>query len=264
MECIFLPLRMKSRLILKTGIVLIALLSQSFTVFNENNLAYQLEVKIHGEDVQSALNQLYDRFDFCEEQLSKSVFDRALKGYIYLRQLGELENPQYLTIVDFSLSSKKKRLWLLDMQNKVVLMNELVAHGRNSGDEFAKWFSNSFQSKQSSLGFYVTAETYNGKHRFSLKLRGLESGFNTNAFARGIVIHGANYVDESFIDKGQRIGRSFGCPAVSQKVNTELVNTIKEGTCLFIHYPDKRYLSRSKILNNDLYIPMELLKQLQE
>ena len=121
---------------------------------------------------------------------------------------------------------------------------------KNSGNIQATTFSNRFQSRMSSIGFYVTGEPYNGKHRYSLKLKGLESGYNSNAFGRGIVIHGANYVSEQIVAKGERIGRSYGCPAVAQSVNKQLVDTIKDGSCLLIHYPDKRYLSRSKILNN--------------
>ncbi|MBI1305323.1 MAG: hypothetical protein GC181_01775 [Bacteroidetes bacterium] len=256
---------MKSKVLTTCGLLLIAIFCQSFTNAGgkSSDFMYELEVKIGGEDVESVVEEVYNQFEFCGEVMSYTVFERAVKGYLLLLHTGQLENDRYLSVIDFSLSSKLKRLWVLDMKSKTVLMNELVAHGKNTGDEYAKYFSNKIESQQSSLGFYVTGETYNGRHEYSLKLNGLENGFNTNAFCRGIVIHGANYVDQSIVDKGQRIGRSFGCPAVSEKVNKSLVDTIKDGTCLFIHYPDKRYLSRSKILNNSLYIPFEVLQRLK-
>jgi len=226
---------------------------------------YELEVKMDGEDFETIADQLYNKFTFDEEsKLDNDVFKRGLKGFVFLNQTNELKNQRYLTIIDYSLSSKKRRMWILDMQSKDVVMNELVAHGKNSGDEFATAFSNKIQSKQSSLGFYVTGETYNGKHKYSLKLTGHESGFNTNAFARGLVIHGAHYVDDRLLEAGQRIGRSFGCPAVSQEVNKSLVDLVKGGSCLFVHSDNSRYLQQSKVLNNSLYIPLSQLKKLLE
>jgi L,D-transpeptidase catalytic domain len=246
------------------AVLILGLVLQSFQAPTtlSSPFAYQLEVTMEGEDFETISDQLYNKFDFSQVDLKKEVFIRGLKGFVFLNQTNELKNNRYLTIIDYSLSSKKRRMWILDMQKKKVIMNELVAHGKNSGHEYAKVFSNRSGSRQSSLGFYVTGETYNGKHRYSLKLRGLESGYNTNAFARGVVIHGASYVDERFLTDGQSIGRSFGCPAVSQKVNKSLVDVVKGGTCLFIHSGDSRYLQKSKVLNNNLYIPLEELKKL--
>lgn len=238
--------------------------SNSVNHYQASMLDYEVEVTLDGEDFETIANEVYSRFNFEQECLNKSVFVKALKGYFFLKQTNELVNDGLLTIIDFSLSSTKKRLWVLDLVNKKIVQNELVAHGKNSGSEYATSFSNKPESLQSSIGFYLTGDPYNGKHKYSLKLLGLEAGYNTNAFARGIVMHGANYVNQSLVDAGQRIGRSFGCPAVNEKVNQEIVDLIKGGSCLFIHANDKRYNQRSKILNNSVYIPLEMLKKLRD
>ena len=246
-------------------VLLFGLILQSFDYSDSSSpFTYELEVTMNGEDFETISKELYGKFDFGTEVLNEEVFIRAFKGFVFLNQTNEVTNNRYLTVIDYTLSSKKRRMWILDMTDKEVVMNELVAHGKNSGDEFATSFSNRIQSKQSSLGFFITGETYNGKHKYSLKLRGLETGYNTNAFARGLVIHGATYVDERYLEAGQRIGRSFGCPAVATDVNKSLVDLVKGGSCLFVHSEDNRYLQQSKVLNNSLYIPLAELKKLLE
>ncbi len=236
---------------------------QGFTTTSSpNELNYELSVSTAGQDFYQVANKLYQEIGLSESELSTEVFQKALRGYVFLRYTNELENHRYLTIMDFSKSSNQKRLWLIDLYQKCVVFNELVAHGKNSGDKDASYFSNRPNSRKSSLGFYVTGSTYNGKHRYSLKLRGLEPGFNSNAFARGIVIHGAYYVSEEIAQAQKSVGRSFGCPAVSQEVNRDLVDLIKGGTCLFIYHPQSYYNEKSKILNNDQFIPIELLNAL--
>lgn len=229
-----------------------------------NDFNYQLSVSISGDDFTTIADKLYKKIDLCEDELSSDVFRKALKGYVYLKYTNELENSRYLTILDFSKRSDQRRLWVLDLEKREVLYNELVAHGKNSGDKFASSFSNTSNSKKSSLGFYVTGETYNGKHQYSMKLRGLEPGFNSNAFARGIVMHGANYVSEQIAEAQNSVGRSFGCPAVSNEVNRQLVNLLTGGSCFFIYHSQGYYNGKSKILNNSQYIPIELLKALVE
>ncbi|MFT5157095.1 MAG: hypothetical protein ACI83I_001651 [Bacteroidia bacterium] len=231
---------------------------------NTDTISYQLSVSIHGTDFTIHANRLYKKIGLKEDQLSTKVFDKALKGYMVLKMKNELQNERFLTILDFSKSSKERRLWLIDLKYKSLIFNELVAHGKNSGDEFATRFSNRHESRQSSLGFYVTGQPYNGKHKYSLKLNGLEPYFNSNAFSRGLVVHGANYVDEDIVENDQRIGRSFGCPAVSQKANSIIVSLIKGGSCLFIYHPNAVYNQKSKILNTDLFIPIEELNELTE
>lgn len=166
-------------------------------------------------------------------------FDRAMKGFYALKAKG-LVTKNIITIVDFSLSSNVKRLWVINLDTNTVLFNSLVAHGRNSGEEFAKNFSNAGESYKSSLGFYATGEIYNGKHGMSLKLDGLEKGVNDNARDRAVVMHGADYVSESFIKNNQRLGRSLGCPALPQEMTAEIIEVIKDKSCLFIYHPSQK------------------------
>jgi len=135
------------------------------------------------------------------------------------------------------------------MLTKEVVLKSLVAHGRNSGDEFATKFSNSAESFQSSLGFYVTGEVYQGKHGFSLRLDGLEYGINDNARNRAVVIHGADYVSDKFAKSNGRLGRSLGCPAVPYAIHKEFINTIKDKSCLFIYHPSRTYVAKSKLVS---------------
>jgi hypothetical protein len=144
--------------------------------------------------------------------------------------------------------SVNKRLYVIDLEKQKLLLRTYVAHGRNSGELYAKKFSNDISSYQTSLGFYQTLTTYQGKHGLSLKLKGLETGFNTNALDRAVVIHGADYASESFIRKNGRLGRSLGCPAVPYEIHKDLIETIKNGACLFVYSPDPHYLQKSSFL----------------
>ena len=135
------------------------------------------------------------------------------------------------------------------MEEKKVLINTWVAHGRKSGSEFARSFSNRMESHKSSLGFYLTEQTYYGDHGLALKIQGLERGFNDKAAKRNIVVHGSDYVGPDFLKWNKANGRSFGCPAVPSDDIDEVIETIKDGSCLFIYYPTKKYLVKSKILN---------------
>jgi len=142
-----------------------------------------------------------------------------------------------LTLIDFSLSANSKRLWVIDLATKTILFQSLVAHGRNTGEEYANNFSNEAQSYKSSIGFYATGEVYIGKHGVSLRLDGLEKGINDNARSRGVVMHAANYVSASFIKNNKRLGRSQGCPAVPMNLSKALIGIIKDKSCLFIYHP---------------------------
>jgi hypothetical protein len=163
-------------------------------------------------------------------------FNLALDGFNLLKNKG-LVQKNILTLVDFSLSSNTKRLWVIDLDKKVIMFQTLVAHGRNTGEEFAKEFSNRAESFKSSIGFYATGEIYDGKHGLSLKLDGLEKGLNDKARERAVVIHGADYVSESFIKQNKRLGRSQGCPAIPVEMNAKIINVIKDKSCLFIYHP---------------------------
>lgn len=192
---------------------------------------------------------IYDSLKLGEFGLNQQAFNYAWRGYLNLYEKGKITNAGYFSIVDFSQSSRNKRLYIIDLQEMKLFMNTYVAHGRNSGGEFAKTFSNRPESHKSSLGFYITGKTYTGSHGLSLEIAGLEKGINDRASARRIVIHGANYVSDNYIESNPYIGRSYGCPAVPAEERDIIINTIKEGSCLFIYHPSKLYLSRSKLLN---------------
>jgi hypothetical protein len=165
-------------------------------------------------------------------------FKQALEGFYNLKEKGML-NKDILTLVDFSLSSKAKRLWVIDLSTNTILFNSLVAHGRNSGMEYAQTFSNKNDSFKSSLGLYVTGEVYNGKHGMSMKLDGQEPGVNDNARSRSVVMHGADYVSESVVRMQNRLGRSLGCPAIPVELTGDIINTIKDKSVLFIYHQSR-------------------------
>ena len=181
-----------------------------------------------------------------EKILSFDVFNTALKGY---SKTEKIRKKNIITIIDFSKPSTDKRCYIIDLDKKKLLYHCFVAHGRNSGDNFASNFSNEPESLKSSLGFYLTAETYSGKHGYSLRLDGLEIGFNDNARSREIVIHGADYVSQDFIDKYGRLGRSWGCPALPLEISGEVIDKISNGSCLFIYGSDKSYFLNSAFIN---------------
>jgi hypothetical protein len=176
-------------------------------------------------------------------------FAAAFAGYQSLQEKG-LVKKQILTLIDFGLSSNTKRLWVIDLANHAILFHTLVAHGKNTGEEYATQFSNKNDSFQSSLGFYSTGEIYHGKHGLSLKLDGLEKGINCNARARAIVIHGADYVSEKFIKENKRLGRSLGCPALPKEINLPLINAIKDQSILFIYHPSRKKEEKNDALTS--------------
>lgn len=192
---------------------------------------------------------LYVSLKLQQKGLSKKAFDYACKGYRLLLKKKVLKKQGYLAICDFSQSSKNKRLYLIDMANGELLMHTYVAHGRNSGGEYATRFSNRSESLQSSLGFYITQNSYYGEHGLSLRMKGIEKGFNDKAGRRSIVVHGADYIGDEWLQENNYMGRSFGCPAIPDNESRELINTIKNGNCIFIYHPTKNYLKGSKILN---------------
>jgi len=180
---------------------------------------------------------------------AEKVFSTALQGFTNLNMIAGAVKKQILTIIDFSLPSNEKRLWVIDLKNKKVLFNDLVAHGKNSGGLYARKFSNTQSTYMSSLGFYLTGNTYQGKHGQSLILNGMDKNFNDKARERAIVMHGADYVGNDFIRRYGRLGRSFGCPALSTDICKKVIDTIRDGSCLFIYYPDNQFLAKSQVLN---------------
>ncbi|SEA52781.1 L,D-transpeptidase catalytic domain [Chitinophaga terrae (ex Kim and Jung 2007)] len=229
---------------------LFAFLITSLTTTEKSTAATQPTGAVKVDSLKTE-ESLYDNLHLDSSGLSREAFDHALIGYEHLKAQGKIKNPDVLSIVDFSLPSTKKRLFVIDMKNRLLLFNTLVSHGRNSGKDMANAFSNALNSFKSSLGFFTTADTYNGEHGLSLRLIGEEPGINDNALARGIVMHSASYVNESLGKLQGYIGRSLGCPAIPENIHRKVINTIRDGSCLFLYSPDKHYASRSKLAAPD-------------
>lgn len=196
-----------------------------------------------GQDINAQVQHLSHK----APQLNKKVLKLALTAYKNASKRGAVKKP-VLTVIDYSLPSNKQRMWVFDLRNERLLYNTYVAHGKNSGVNVAKNFSNRESSKQSSLGTYITKGTYIGHKGYSLNLQGLDRGFNDNAYNRRVVIHGAWYVEPDFIKRAGRAGLSWGCPAIAQTLAKPVINTIKNGSVIFAYYPDKYFLSHSGYL----------------
>ena len=229
--------------------ILLAILSFSFSLPANNGAVVSLGTIYKPAFPENENIALYSSLQLDKYNLSQQAFDWALKGYRKLLQQGRIRNSQYLTICDFSQSSRQKRFYLIDLENEKLILNTYVAHGRNTGGEYASRFSNKPSSHQSSLGFYLTDRTYYGEHGLSLRLSGMETGINSNASMRRIVIHGADYAEPTHIRSMGYLGRSYGCPALPRQQSKLVINTIKNGSCFFIYYPSTNYQNKSKILN---------------
>lgn len=179
--------------------------------------------------------------------LRAEVAERALAAYRCGAERG-LVGGSVMAIVDYELPSTARRLWIVDLSAEQVLRRELVAHGKSSGEDRATRFSNESGSLASSLGLYRALDTYDGKHGYSRRLRGLEPGFNDNAERRSVVIHGASYVSEAYAREHGRLGRSWGCPAVDVAVHREVIGSLENGAALFVYYPDAEWLAKSQLL----------------
>lgn len=193
-----------------------------------------------------AMHHLYTNFGL-DSLLAFEAFEQAMTGY------QKLDHPKknILSIIDFTKPSTEERMFVLDMENQKILFQTVVAHGRNSGENYARKFSNVHGSFQSSLGFYRTANTYHGGNGYSLVIEGLEKGINDQAKARAVVIHGADYCSADFIQKNGRLGRSYGCPALPREVNRAIIDTIKNGSLLYIYAQDQEYEMLSAWLHPD-------------
>lgn len=181
------------------------------------------------------------------------AFEQAMIGYHNLDKYQKLKRKEVLTVIDFSKPSNEKRLYIIDLCDRRILYKSVVAHGVNSGRLYARHFSNENNSKQSSLGFYVTTTTYSGKYDLALRLDGMEHS-NSHASSRGVVMHGAEYATYEFLKKNGSLGRSFGCPAMPYENFHQVVDWIKEGSCLYIYYPSRSYARYSRYLNRNKYL----------
>jgi hypothetical protein len=244
---------------LSAAVLVVALLVVPSLMASSNNAPHPEYIKTDNDVVDhraaaeaasiiAEAGMIYSSMGLEELGLPQTAFELAFRGYRHLQDEGKVSN-NILTVADFSQSSRNKRLFILDVENQEVIMQTYVAHGRGSGAEYATSFSNTPESHKSSLGFYLTKNTYMGQHGLSLVLDGLERGINNNAEARKIVIHGANYVSGNHLQNNPFTGRSHGCPAVASKLSKNIIQTIKEGSVLFIYYPTNAYLNKSRILN---------------
>lgn len=252
------------KLITYPALLLAALLTMSHTtpsIPNNTNfsnstmpLSYIFWIDTYTRKLSPALakadNNCYKLWQLNNSGLSEAAFKYAIKGFEYLKKTNSIIKTNIVSIIDFSQPSTHKRLYVIDMANGKILFNTWVAHGRNSGNEYANQFSNSPESHQSSLGFYTTMNTYMGANGYSLRLKGCEKGINDKAYERAIVIHGADYVSNGFINNRGVLGRSYGCPALPAELNKKIIDVIKNGSCIFLYHPTKKYCSKSKILNS--------------
>jgi hypothetical protein len=227
-------------------LVLVQLLSFANAIAPDNNPGYAAG-KNSSVANEKLAKDVYKQINAPE--LNFEALKYALKGYNLLRHRKLLNNNFILTIIDYSKPSNAERFFVIDINSRKLLHRSLVAHGKNSGINYASSFSNKKSSYKSSIGFFLTGETYIGRHGFSLRLNGLEKDINDNARKRAIVIHPASYVNEEYIKKYGRLGRSHGCPALPAYDYKNIVDLIKNKTCLFIYYPDRKYLSDSEFVN---------------
>ena len=181
--------------------------------------------------------------------VSAEVMGLALRSVRCAVSSGDIAAPATLTLIDYSLPSVEPRLWVFDYTTGELLYKELVAHGKNTGENMARNFSDRLNSRQSSIGLFVTDDTYIGSNGYSLRLDGLEAGFNAHARERAIVMHGAPYVNPALAAQQGRIGRSWGCPALREAVARQVIDTIRGGGVIFSYYPDEEWLKTSRFLN---------------
>jgi hypothetical protein len=233
------------------GLILFAILTMlvSFTSNNPDLAAKTIAEKKGSASNTLFIHSIYTQIQQSGSNLSEEIFSLAFMGFEKLSAQGRLSADSILTIIDFSKSSREKRMFVVDLKAQKILFNSIVAHGRNTGEEFAQSFSNAPNSHKSSLGFYITGDTYTGSNGFSMLLNGVEKGFNDKAKERAIVMHGADYASEQVIRYKGYLGRSYGCPALPRPISKKVIETIKEGNCMFIYYPDQKYLSDSRMLN---------------
>jgi hypothetical protein len=192
---------------------------------------------------------IYDSMKLGDAGLDQKAFEYAWRGYHNLMKKGEIKKAGLLSICDFTQSSRNKRLYVIDVAHKKLLYNTYVSHGMNSGVEYATSFSNKPESYKSSLGFFLTTKTYFGRNGLSLKVKGLEKGFNDMAARRHIVLHGSDYITPDYLKDNGEMGRSLGCAAIPEAVSPKIIRTIKNGSCLFIYSPSVKYLNASSVIN---------------
>jgi len=238
---------MKQQITLFFTVLILILHGSYFT--NSNDLIFNKSINISDDPsdlnktkFKNHLNNIYELCQLKDLGLNYGVFKKALTGYYNIRKHHNLDK-HIITVIDFQKPSTEERLWIIDIKNNKVLQHSLVAHGKNTGNDIAVNFSNAPNSNMSSLGFYLTKNTYIGKHGLSLVIKGLDKNYNSNAEARSVVIHGAEYVSPEFVKCNGRLGRSQGCPALPLNSHKEIINSIAYGSVIFISHEDFNYKS---------------------
>lgn len=237
------------------------LIQEKMTINHDNKVVEEI-ISLLSPDIASVVRSPAISLDEVHKMLQQdggsalnaAVIDKVLKTLKCANEY-KVNHNSILTIIDYSLPSNEKRLWVFDLKEKKLLFNTYVSHGIKSGTLLSKSFSNKFNSKSSSIGVYKTDKTYYGRHGLSLQLDGLESGFNDNASSRSVVMHGGWYVDENFILKYGRAGRSWGCPALPENLSSAIINTIKGDSLFVVYYPSDSWFVKSKFLNCDNLSP---------
>jgi hypothetical protein len=233
-------------------IVAIAFTFSSFTFITPGSYTEpRFSKRLSAATFEDSTQQLYEHLHLAEAHLDYDVFRLSLIGYHSLKASGSLKNERLISVIDFTKPSTEKRFFTIDLVSKKILFNTYVAHGKNTGENIATSFSNNQDSNQSSLGFYVTGETYVGSKGFSLRLDGQDADYNSNIRLRGVVMHTADYVSETWIKKYGRLGRSQGCPALPKEIYKRVINTIKDGSMVFAYYNDQKFLTSSTHLKYD-------------
>lgn len=231
-------------------VLILCILCSPLKASERNKIFYSdhFEMFLYDTTKVSQADLLFDSLKLGRLGLGRRAYDYAMLGYNVLKAKRKLSNDKILSIIDFSLPSSRKRLFVIDVKNYKLLFVTYVAHGKNTGLDKALYFSNVHESNKSSVGFYTTLATYSGVHGYSMRLHGHEVGFNSNALERDIVMHNADYVDESIVKSQGYLGRSLGCPALSPAIYKKVIDKIKNGSCLFIYGNDNNYIINSKFL----------------
>jgi hypothetical protein len=236
----------------------ILLLSFIFLAGSYPRQSFNKTTTLHSKKMQALISYTFYSEDFYHElqdsTLNFSAFQLGLKGYFNLKSDTLLHNDSLLSIIDYSLPSSRPRFYLISIPERKIVLKTFVSHGKNSGEDMALSFSNEPNSFKSSMGFFLTAETYSGKHGLSMRVDGLEPNINSNARKRDIVIHGADYACDASIKELGFLGRSQGCPALPKDQHENIIEKIKECSCLFIYGSDKNYLNNSSVLKTNQYM----------
>jgi hypothetical protein len=229
-------------------LVLIFILS-TFLYFSNAQTGLSKERQLALKKAELNIKELYNELNAAQYDLSFTAFRYAYIGYQTMKKQHRLNNKELFSIIDFTKDSNSKRFYTIDLEKMKIVYYTYVAHGKKSGERMATSFSDAVESNKSSIGFYITGNTYNGGNGYSLILHGDEKGYNSNLAKRSVVVHAADYANEDYIARNGRMGRSLGCPALPENIYKQVIETIKEKTMIFAYYNDAKYLKTSKYLN---------------